>query len=191
MGGEGDDLIGFKYSYGSTYWPDISRSGNIMPLGFPGRDSIDAGNGNDQVWCDDGNDTVSGGLGADTLQGGKGDDNISGGNGVDILYGNEGNDAFIFFLGDSGTGSGRRDIIKDFDIMSTSEVIDLHDLVATSLIYKGSSPFDGQNQVRYVMDVSSNSTIVQINIDANLVPEMEIELTGLMGLQATDFILSS
>ena len=55
--------------------------------------SLDAGNGNDEVYGCSGADEIKGGAGNDDLRGGVGDDTLDGGSGNDILLGGSGNDS--------------------------------------------------------------------------------------------------
>jgi Ca2+-binding RTX toxin-like protein len=58
--------------------------------------SINAGDGNDQLFGDSGNDTIYGGAGDDTLSGGDGNDFLIGGPGNDVLLGGAGFDTAVF-----------------------------------------------------------------------------------------------
>ncbi len=125
-------------------------------------------------------------------------DSLNGGTGNDLLWGDqyqaEGNDhaadRFVFNPGDSGVGAGNRDRIGDFD-EPNNDVIDLSALSSTGLTFKKMAVFDAANQVRYTLDSANNLTIVQINLDTNLnTAEMEIELVGLIPLNATEFVLT-
>lgn len=58
--------------------------------------SVNAGDGNDQIFGDGGNDTLYGGAGDDTLNGGDGDDFLIGGPGNDVLLGGLGFDTAVF-----------------------------------------------------------------------------------------------
>jgi|GEM_PF-2484317 len=175
-GGDGDDVIS-GYGNGVTV---LGGAGNDL-VGYDEdgdttsmeyRQSIDGGIGNDRIYAGDDNDTLNGGAGADTLAGGNGDD------------------IFVFYPGDSTPTS--RDIIQDFNTASTAEVIDLHNLIPTTLSFQGSKAFTGANQVRFALDVAKSATLVQVNLDADIsTVEMEIQLVGLKGLTAGDFILAT
>lgn len=63
-------------------------------------DTINAGDGNDQVWGGDGHDTLMGGAGDDYLDGDAGDDMLEGGAGADTLVGRSGADTLVGGTGD-------------------------------------------------------------------------------------------
>jgi Ca2+-binding RTX toxin-like protein len=72
-------------------------------FGNEGKDTIDAGNGNDYIEGNQEEDRIFAGAGNDFVHGGKGDDIIYGdqylsgviGTGFDTIYGNEGNDSIL------------------------------------------------------------------------------------------------
>jgi len=186
LGGAGDDRI-----YHNGYYGD--------------KHSIDGGEGNDTIYNGGYNswdDTLRGGSGDDVIgvssrdategyEGGN--DLIDGGAGRDTLFGGDGNDTFLFRTGDSGVGVGNRDRIMDFEPDEAKEVLDLREASpgGTPLTFQKMSPFTAANQVRYTLDSTNKLTIIQINLDANTsTTEMEIELVGLIPLNATEFLLA-
>ncbi|MEI7464365.1 MAG: calcium-binding protein, partial [Burkholderiales bacterium] len=80
----------------------ISTSGDDSLTGYATNDTINAGDGNDNVYGQAGDDLLVGGAGADRLQGDDGNDTIQGGTGNDTLYGGSGND---YLQGDDGNDS--------------------------------------------------------------------------------------
>ncbi|MFI9245520.1 calcium-binding protein [Streptomyces sp. NPDC053086] len=66
--------------------------GDNIAKGGRGDDVLRGGAAGQDLAGDDGNDTIYGGTGADTLYGGKGNDVLYGNSGNDRLYGNSGND---------------------------------------------------------------------------------------------------
>ncbi|TAN50490.1 MAG: hypothetical protein EPN21_08725 [Methylococcaceae bacterium] len=163
LGGEGDDRLGYSIS-------------TTTPLITAAQDEY-------------GNDTLNGGAGNDTLNGGTDADTLLGGSGVDGLTGGTGNDQFVFNVGDSGVGSGNRDIIANFNAVSTTEVIDLTSLSTGKLTFNATAAFSAADQVRYSLDFTNQITVIQINLDADLAADLEIQLTELVGLSAGDFVL--
>jgi len=218
LGGSGDDAIGVQgFNLTNPSWSGgggndfidggigndflHGSSGNDTVLGGDGQDSVfggwgsdvlDGGNGNDQLYGYYGNDVLKGGAGQDLLHGEGDNDTLIGGADVDILYGEDGDDVFVFNNGDSGVGTGNRDIIRDFNGVSTGEVIDLHGLSNTPLTFKAAAAFSDINQVRYTLDFTNKVTVVQVNLDSNpATTELEVELVGLIGLVASDFVLAT
>jgi Ca2+-binding RTX toxin-like protein len=166
---------------GSAFADTLTGDANANLL--EGRD------GDDTLLGGNGNDSLLGGNGNDNLAGDGGNDLIDGGAGVDLLAGGAGNDKFFFREGDSGVGAGNRDIISDFNVASTTEVIDLSEVGEGPLSFIGTVAFSGAGQVRYSQE--AGITLVQINLDSIVdSPEMEIELTGLLSLTSGDFVLA-
>ena len=212
-GGAGNDVLNAE-KYGDG-WDSLYVYGNDTLLGGAGDDRIYHYGSNSYkllIEGGDGNDTLYGAYsGDDTLRGGKGDDVIGiaengnagaeggndlieGGAGRDTLYGGSGNDTFVFKTGDSGVGTGNRDRIEDFSVDATSEVLDLREVSpsGSALTFQKMAAFTAANQVRYTLDTPNKLTIVQINLDANTATsEMEIELVGLLPLNASEFLLTA
>ena len=186
--GDGDDQLGYYISESN---PNIVT----LPTEEWGNDTLNGGAGNDTLNGGYDNDSLLGGAGDDVLYGNAkepandGADTLIGGAGNDTLTGNGGDDVFLFNLGDSGVGMGQRDIITDFYATSTTEVIDLTAVSPNKLALNGSSAFTGADQVRYVPDFVNKLTVIQINLNADLAPDMEIQLTGIIGLSLSDFVL--
>lgn len=64
------------------------------------KDTVNAGDGYDEIYTYGGNDTINGGDGKDYIYAGAGNDTINGGNGDDDIYAGEGNDKIT-----GGTGT--------------------------------------------------------------------------------------
>jgi serralysin len=150
-----------------------------------------AGNGLDN--------TIVGNSGANTLSGGAGLDTLTGGLGRDVLSGEAGNDVFDFnSVAETGVNVSTRDVIRDFakgqDRIDLS-TIDANGSVAgdPAFLFRGTSAFSAAGQIRFVQIDSANNaqdqTIVEGNIDSNLAADFQIQLTGLVNLAATDFVL--
>ena len=74
---------------------DKDNSGLIeeeVIIGTSGDDTINSGDGNDNISAGKGNDTINGGDGNDLISGGEGNDKITDGAGDDYIIGGEGND---------------------------------------------------------------------------------------------------
>ncbi|WP_300438975.1 calcium-binding protein [uncultured Mameliella sp.] len=173
--------------------------------GFSGDDTLQGGGGSDLLVGQDGNDSLDGGIAADILDGGLGNDILNGGDGSDVLRGRAGNDSLDggqgldFLTGGPGADSfifgeaaelstgANRDQIIDFE--QDVDVIDLASLIDGPLGFVGTGPFTAANQVRLI-ETGSGSTIVQINLDADLgTVEGEIRVANVIGLTADDFAL--
>ena len=166
-------------------------SGNDEISGGAGNDTISGGAGNDVINGGAGMDTIDGGAGNDTINGGDGDDRIIGGTGVDTMDGGNGNDTFVFKAGDSGIGTGNRDIINgfaDFGIAG-GDVLEIADEGTTfgSASFIGTNAFSGGNEteVRYV--IVGGNAIVEVDSDGNGAADYQIQLNGVTVLTNSDF----
>ncbi|MEM0922522.1 MAG: hypothetical protein AAGI13_05715 [Pseudomonadota bacterium] len=160
---------------------------------------------NDELRADGGNNMLAGGNGADKLHGRGGNDVLLGEDGNDVLYGNSGadmmtggagNNRYIYFnASDSGAGSGNRDIIADFE--SGSDRIELFRLDANTtnggnqvFDFIGTTGFSNTaGEIRFSQVAGSGFTLIQADDDGDGVADFQIELTGLVTLQASDFLL--
>ncbi|MCS6854907.1 MAG: M10 family metallopeptidase C-terminal domain-containing protein [Elioraea sp.] len=185
--GQGRDTVRASVSY--------RLPAEVEALVLLGVRAIDgAGNAaGNAVYGNDGANRLFGDDGDDLLHGGWGDDVLEGGQGADRLIGGPGRDVFLYrTVAESPAASGRRDTIADF--VPGLDRIDLGridgDETAAGkqgLVFVGASPFTapGQVRVRYV----GENTQVQLNVDTDLQPEMEIVLAGRIALAAGDFLL--
>lgn len=198
IGGSGNDTLS-----GNSGADDISafsgtntllgHGGDDVITGGAGADTIDGGSGNDRLTGGFGDDVLSGGRGRDVLDGGSNDDTLNGGWGADQLTGGFGADVFVFdFLSDSAAGASHRDVITDFE--RGIDRIDLAQIDADramtgdqAFTFIGSDGFDAAGQVR--LQLSGADTIVQADRNGDGLADMEIMLTGVVGLTASDFIL--
>ena len=151
----------------------------------------------------DGHDGNQGGVfgqaGKDVIIGGAKADFINDGLGKDTLTGNGVADTFDFdTLADSSVGAGS-DLIKDFS-RSQHDQIDLSDIDADpstvpddAFVFRGTKAFNGAGQVRYVLNDKAgthhDTTTIYVNVDADLAPDMQIEVKGLVHFHAGDFVL--
>ncbi|MFN8034285.1 MAG: hypothetical protein U0Q47_13495 [Mycobacterium sp.] len=121
-------------------------------------------------------ENLTGGKYADKLTGDAGTNTLTGGLGHDTLTGNAGADLFDFnTAADSGLGR-NADWIKDFEGVgvAASDRIDLADVYAGTLLFKGTAAFTGIDQVRVV--ASGSDTVVQVNLSGTTAPEMDIHV---------------
>jgi Ca2+-binding RTX toxin-like protein len=181
-GDNNDTLIGF--SGDDTL---LGGGGSDLLVGQDGNDSLDGGIASDVLDGGLGNDILLGGSGSDVLRGRAGNDSLDGGQGLDFLTGGPGADSFIFGDATELTTGADRDQIIDFE--QDLDVIDLASLIDGPLAFVGTGPFTAANQVRLI-ETGTGSTIVQINLDANLgTVEGEIRVADVIGLTADDFAL--
>ncbi|MFZ4504214.1 MAG: Calx-beta domain-containing protein, partial [Methylovulum sp.] len=187
-GDGGNDLLE-AYALGQTTID--GGLGNDTIYGGELNDRLLGAEGNDKIYDYGGDDYLDGGSGNDAIDGSYGKDTMVGGLGVDKLIGGYNYDLFIFAAGDSGVGVGRRDKITDFDTFSLSEErIDLSAVSTESLSFQGNAPFTANNQLRVEFNTTTRYTLLQINLDDDLeTVEMEIELTGILDINAAYFIL--
>ena len=134
--------------------------------------------------------------GDDILNGGGGTDVIYGNNGADIMTGGDDTmlDRFVYFnVSDSGVGSGNRDIITDFtsgeDRIEISRFDAQTDVGGNNAFdFIGISQFNGTSgQLRY--QKYGAYTLVSVDLDGDGNADWEVQLTGVMDLTASDFLL--
>lgn len=198
-----DSALSFDFSFVSP--PPIKGTSRADTLdgtdgdnsisGLGGNDILRGGNGDDTIWGGAGKDSIYGGNGDDALLGDGGNDTLWGGAGHDIMTGGGGADVFDFdVLSDSQPGAGLRDVITDFK--AKQDKIDLHGIDARpstgtddAFAWIGTNDFgaDATGQLRYVR--SGGITVVEGSTDADSAAEFQIELTGSLTLQASQFFL--
>jgi Ca2+-binding RTX toxin-like protein len=111
------------------------------------------------------------------------------------MTGGAGADDFDFDATTNSTVGANRDVVTDF--AAGSDDIDLATIDARSatpavndaftfLAARGAA-FTGAGQVRWYQ--SGGNTFVEANVDANLAPDLQIQLTGLKTLTVGDFVL--
>ena len=174
-------------------------AGNINATGNSGANALVGNRGANTLAGVDGNDKLLGALGNDKLLGGNGLDTLAGGGGRDQLTGGSDRDLFDFnSLADSGATTSTRDLIRDF--LHGTDRIDLSTLDAVSggsdnafrLI--GKSAFSSvAGQLRFVLfnesGTSLDHTVLEGDVNGDARADFQIDLTGLIGLTSTDFIL--
>jgi Ca2+-binding RTX toxin-like protein len=189
-----DALVSIENLTGTNFADKLVGNGvaNFIQ-GADGSDTINGAGGADKLSGNGGNDTLNGGANADTLVGSLGFDKLTGGSGADLFqyFGF----ATLTSPGDSGVGLGKRDVVTDF--VKGVDKIDLHFVDAQTSVghlgnqdfsfVAGGNAFTAEGQVRVFAE--SGNTIVQVNNDADLFAEGEIQLTGVFNLAAGDFVL--
>ena len=178
-GGSGNDTI----DGGSEDDNIDGGSGNDSIDAGSGNDTITGGEGDDVLHGNDGDDTITAGLGADTITGGQGtdaidgsdgDDTITAGLGADTITGGAGRDQFIFtyedFLDDYV------DVITDFEVGATGDLLDLSNLHAKSITENGGNTL-GQEIYPYSLGYirfikSDDDTIVAYDVDGHAIDHL-------------------
>ncbi|MBT5034473.1 MAG: calcium-binding protein, partial [Rhodospirillaceae bacterium] len=184
-------------------------------IGLAGNDTIDGGDGIDQV--DYSQDSVFGGivgvtvdLSAGTATDGFGStdsltniesvtgtefaDNITGDIGSDTLTGGLGSDIFRYTAADQ-SATGASDLIADFIADTASSD---HDVISLEGVVSGAFSFVGDETTAFSgggnasAKFNDTTKILEIDVDGNLTTDMEIELTNvaLADLDDTDFSVS-
>ncbi|MCT4553510.1 MAG: M10 family metallopeptidase C-terminal domain-containing protein [Pelagimonas sp.] len=191
LGGDGDDILkggGNRDSVSGEDGDDVIRlgAGGDTGLGGAGDDRIEGRSGDDRLEGGDGNDTLIGGGDEDRLLGGDGDDVLRGGASNDTLTGGAGHDVFDFNAVSDSPSLGY-DGITDFT--QGEDLIDLRELVEgqRELNLLGSFTGGGVASVRTVE--TGGDTRVNIDVDGDGARDMRIDLEGITGIAATDFLL--
>ena len=166
----------------------INGTGNALSNVLNGNDGANtlAGlAGNDKLYGRGGDDTVDGGDGVDWLEGGAG---------LDVMVGGAGGDRFVFRTGDlAGTVPGSCDVIRDYSYASGDRIrLDLFDANSTAagtqdFAFIGAGAFTGvAGQLRY--EQANGNTFVSADTDGDGDADFMLQLDGLHGLKAGDFI---
>ncbi|MCC7091937.1 MAG: M10 family metallopeptidase [Nitrosomonas sp.] len=136
---------------------------------------------------------LTGNGGNDVLNGMGGADRIIGGMGGDTLIGGSGADDFVYTA--INQSNSQFDVIKDF-VHGVDDIdvaaIDANGAAAgnAAFSFRGNSAFTGTGaEVRWLKNAPANTTNILFDIDGNQVADMTIRLTGLITLDAGDFIL--
>lgn len=168
--------------------------------GGDGSDRIDGNAVANKLVGGGGSDRIAGRGGDDLIKGGKGNDTLIGGAGRDVMTGGKGFDEFIIGrAAHSRSEKGARDRITDFD-GHRREDIDLSRIDADpfqdmdqSFEFIGRDQFDGDGaqsagQVRF-KSITEDKLRVEGDRDGDGAADFGIIVIGVMGLQASDFIL--
>jgi Ca2+-binding RTX toxin-like protein len=136
---------------------------------------------------------IDGNSGNDAITGTVGDDVIAGGAGRDTVTGGDGADIFDFDKTTDSRGT-TADIITDFDVLLDKIDLDTIDAdTGTSgnqdFTFIGTAAFTGAGQVRIDTTSTPGVTKVLVNTNSSTAPDMEIQLTGLLTLDADNFNL--
>ncbi|MEM7505679.1 MAG: M10 family metallopeptidase C-terminal domain-containing protein [Pseudomonadota bacterium] len=217
QGGEGADFLGGGAGLDMASYSDATKrvvadlAGKVAGENDAAGDVyldieyLHGGIKNDVLRGDAADNLIFGSQGADRLYGRAGDDGLSGGEGGDVLYGNggqdrmtggQGADQFVYFnLADSKMGVSRRDVITDFESGQDRIEISRLDADATkggnqAFAFIGTDQFSGTaGELRYFKSAGMDATILQADRNGDGVQDWQIELSGRIDLEATDFVL--
>ena len=133
-------------------------------------------------------DTLYGGSGNDTINGGNDADRIIGGYGADTLTGGNGNDTFVY-LSQKDTGDRITDFTQGEDHIEFAAAFgfDATDFLGALTTAGAVDP----GKFGYKYDAGTNTTIVYVDTDGVFGADMEIKLTGNIGLTSGDFLFGS
>jgi serralysin len=148
-----------------------------------------------------GNDTINGSAVSNVINTGAGNDTIFAGAGADIMAGGAGSDIYRYTAFSESTVGAGRDIINGFDrgllFFSPKDRIDLS-AIDSNLLVAGNQAFGfigtgaftggGSGKVRYFL--SGTNVIVEVDVrgDGNITANMQIQLNGIGGVNASNFI---
>lgn len=209
-GGGGQDIASYVFSTGRVM-VDLQNEaydfGDAVGDTYISIEIFQTGRGPDQLRGDErGNvfytgafsDRLYGRSGNDVLFGESGADAFYGGLGADVMTGGDGDirDRFIYFaISETGVGQGNRDIITDFQPGADRIEISRFDADTTlgfkqRFVFIDDAVFSGQaGELRWFAEQEAGFTLVQGDTDGDTLPDFEIELTGLLELTPSDFLL--
>lgn len=187
----GVNILAQSMTFSSTVATVVNGTSGVdiikLGLGASTGNTVNSGDGVDQI---------RGSNGVDTINGGIGNDKIMGIGGADVLTGGAGNDQFRYFQqSDSGLGAAA-DQITDFTVGGDRLnflLIDADAVTAGDQAFNfvGTAAFanTGTGQIRY--QNSGADLLVQADVNGDGVADMEIILQGQAGgtLTGADFIL--
>jgi Ca2+-binding RTX toxin-like protein len=170
-GGGGDDRL-------------IGHRGNDTLMGDDGDDFLAGRDGYNDLRGGDGDDVLKAGQHQDRLDGGSGADTLNGGPGGDTLTGGDGADVFEFtVMRHSLLSQSERDVILDFQ-----DNVDRIDLSAFDLTFAKDGFTGTMPEVRYT-NMGSDDIQVRVDLDADGINDMRIDILGVRGLTINDLIL--
>lgn len=216
LGGAGaDDLDGGAGNDTASYLTSTARVqadllettvtvGDAVGDTFTDIENLTGTNFNDTLRGDNADNILTGGGASDRIFGRGGDDTIDGQNGTDVIYGNagadvmtggNGNDRYIYFnLNDSGVGPNNRDFITDFNALGNDRIeisrIDANENQGGNQVFQfigntGFSNTAGELRATFV----NGNTLIQADVNGSGTADFQIELGGMVALDASDFVL--
>lgn len=202
-GGSGKDIVtSSNFAGGAAF--------NLVNGGF-GEDrltaaaagaTLDGGLSNDLLLGGKGADVLLGGFNDDTLNGGGGSDTLNGGVGIETMTGGGGADRFVYtYWGESSGALPAHDVITDFS-RADGDRIDLALMDANintlgvfeDFTFRGSKVFThtaGELRFEQVDNAGTGNdyTLVMADVSGGGSTNFTIQLSGLIDLKASDFLL--
>ena len=156
-----------------------ATASQAISVTLDGDASLAAGTGGYALGGGSAAETLTGGSGNDTLSGGAGNDILIGGKGNDTLIGGLGADTFKWQLSDGGTtASPATDTVKDFDNVSSSDKLDLRDLLVGES-HTGNLAGNLSSYLNFTYNSTTNTTTVSVKTSSTLTaPDQIILLEG-------------
>ena len=198
-------MEGIRFDLSKTGRQDLGLFGKDVTRNF---DGVVGTEGDDRIWGNELYNILDGASGNDTIVARAERDSLIGGNGADILIGGSGADTF-----DLNEDGAARDVVRYLSMTDSSarlkagvgdtvqgfvlgeDKIDLSAIDA-NLAKKGNQAFVFRSEGDFrskagevLIEVSGSDSLVLIDIDGDVAPEMVIRLEGVTGLTAGDFIL--
>jgi VCBS repeat-containing protein len=170
----------------------LSGVANLAGTGNSLANTLVGNSGRNVLRGEAGNDHLSAGAGNDVLIGGLHRDVLTGGAGIDIFRWDS--------AAETGNSAGARDIISDFSLRD--DVIDLSHIDASvplagnnAFVWRGTNAFTtspvGEVRIGFLNNAgtANDYTIVYLDTDTDVMPEAQIQLSGLVNLRSADFAL--
>lgn len=200
-GSSGLDTVVKDFDIGRALLRVVGEDIDLTSVAFLGWSDDDAiilqgTRGNDTIVAPDLISFFSGKGGDDTLTGGSEPDVITGDAGRDLQRGNGGDDTFLFLSVKDSLVGNRRDIIFDFE--AGADILDMSAIDANiktagfndEFTFIGSADFSKTaGELRFEQRSGQGITLVSADVDGDGRADMQIELTGLIGLTQADFDL--
>jgi hypothetical protein len=130
------------------------------------------------------------GVAAAHLTASANETNFVGGVGSQVLFGGQGANILTYLaIGDGGDRMSAFDPAKDVIDLSNIDA-DITTLGVQNFTFIGDAPFSGDAQVRYQLNPTNGTTLVQVALAGDATADLTITLTGLTSLTAANFALT-
>jgi Ca2+-binding RTX toxin-like protein len=214
-GGAGNDTISYNNNVGSTIDGGVGTDTLVIVGAVPGAAgsfTVNLSNSVDQTSASGSTERATvtgfenvnasqatgpvvliGSAGVNTLIGGAAADTITGGGGADQLWGGLGADTFRFLTTADSNSSGF-DSIRDFT-RGEADRIDLSGIDAiagggdNAFSFAGNFADDPARFVQGQLYFNTTTKLLKADVDGDGIADLVIEVLGMNGMQASDFIL--